>query len=369
MDAQGIVDICDRLGLNHGKPYNSAKRGMHISISCPMAPWKHGDDTDHNKSCSVTIDDDGPSMARCHSFNCDYQGSFFRLIQMAITKRPQPPEDLKELLRNLAETEKDTIDAQCARMAVRIDSVWEGRKVVTPQSVPKDRDRDVLDENTLKPFSGMVPRYVVQRGITLEAAKVWELGYDTGMGRIVFPVRRHDGALVGMTGRILPSISEQKKNEGYEPTKYHNYSGLNKTLYLYGAHLWQKNRPVVICEGPIDAIRTWMALGHKANVGATLGQGFSEAHRKIIKAAWPPGVYIFGDADAAGKRMAEKVHYQLTGAVPLLLMKCPIIDHLDEGGGCYTSVALDPGGMSDEQIAYAYQMAVPILDQVNWKAG
>jgi 5S rRNA maturation endonuclease (ribonuclease M5) len=368
VDAQGIVDVCDRLGLNHGRPYNSAKRGAHISISCPLAPWKHDDDTDHNKSCSVTIDEDGPSMARCHSFNCDFRGTFFRLIQSSILKRPQPPEDLRELLLYLAEVEKDTIEAHAARMAERVDVVWDDRKVVTPRIAPKNRDRDVLDEDTLAPFRDSIPRYVVQRDISVEAAKVWELGYDKRMGRLVFPVRRFDGALVGMTGRILPTIEAQRKNAGTEVTKYHNYSGLNKTLYLYGAHLWEKNRPVVICEGPIDAIRTWMVLGDKANVGATLGQGFSENHRRIIKAAWPPGVYIFGDADSAGRRMAEKVHHQLNGAVPMFLMKCPHVEKLDEDGEPYR-VALDPGAMSDEQIDHAYQVAVPILDQVEWNDG
>lgn len=365
MDAQGVVDICDRLGLNYGKPYTSLSRGAHISISCPLAPWKHDDDTDHNKSCSVTLDEDGPSMARCHSFNCDFQGSFFRLVQSAITKRPDPPEDLRELLKYLAEVEKDTIEARAARMAERVDLVWEDRKVVTPRAVPKDRDRDVLDESTLEPFAGMVPRYVMQRGISIEAAKAWELGYDTRMGRLVFPVRRFDGALVGMTGRILPSIEHERRNDGHDVTKYHNYSGLNKTLYLYGAHLWEKNRPVVLVEGPIDAVRTWMALGHKVNVGATLGQGFSANHRRIIKAAWPPAVYIFGDADSAGKRMAEKVHHQLNGAVPMMLMKCSHHERVDEDGEIHLTL-LDPGGMSDEQISFAFQVAMPILDRVDW---
>jgi 5S rRNA maturation endonuclease (ribonuclease M5) len=365
VDAQGIADVCDRLGLSYGRPYTGGSRGAHISISCPLAPWKHDDDTDTNKSCSITIDEDGPSMARCHSFNCDYRGSFFRLIQQAITRRPDPPEDLRELLKHLVLVEKDTIEARAARMAERVDVVWKERKVVTPRVEPKKRDRDVLDEEVLDPFRGMIPRYVLQRGVSKEAAQAWELGYDTRLGRLVFPVRRYDGALVGMTGRILPSVEAERRKNNQLVTKYHNYSGLNKTLYLYGAHLWEKNRPVVLVEGPLDAIRTWMALGSKVNVGATLGQGFSADHRRTIKAAWPPAVYIFGDADSAGKRMAEKVHHQLNGAVPMMLMKCPHVERKDDKGETFL-VPLDPGDMADEQIRFSFQVATPILDQVDW---
>lgn len=365
MDAAGIVDVCERLGLSYGRPYTGGKRGAHISIACPLAPWNHDDDTDYNKSCSVTLDEDGPSMARCHSFNCDFKGSFFRLIQKAITKRQNPSEDLRELLKYLVKVEKDTIENRARRMAEQVEVVWKERKVVTPRVEPKKRDRDVLDESALDPFAGMIPRYVLDRGISKEAAQTWELGYDTRLGRLVFPVRRFDGALVGMTGRILPSVEAQKLNDGGYVTKYHNYSGLNKTLYLYGAHLWKKNLPVVLCEGPIDAIRTWMVLGHKVNVGATLGQGFSTDHRKTIKSAWPPALYIFGDADSAGKRMAEKVHMQMNGAVPMLLMKCPHVEEKDAKGEVFMR-PLDPGEMSDEQIAFSFQVAVPILDQVDW---
>jgi 5S rRNA maturation endonuclease (ribonuclease M5) len=365
VDAEGVIDVCEKMDLLHGHPYTGDQRGPHISISCPLAPWRHGDDIDANKSCSVTLNEDGPSMARCHSFNCDYKGSFFRLVQKSITQRDDPPEHLLELLRHLNEVEKDTIENACNRIGIKLEKQWGDRKIITPQAAPPDRNRDVLDESVLEPFAGMVPKYVFRRGLSLEACKVWELGYDTAMGRLVFPVRRHDGALIGMTGRILPEVARDQRQNGYEPTKYHNYSGLNKTLYLYGAHLWKKGLPVVLTEGPLDAVRTWMALKGLANVGATLGQGFSLAHRKIIKAAWAPGVYIFGDSDEAGQRMSEKVHHHLSGAVPMLLMRCPTRTMYDEDGETWEK-ATDPGELSDMEIQTVFKTATPILDQIDW---
>lgn len=366
MDADGIIGICEMLGIRAGHPYTPARRGPHISIGCPLAHWNHEDPEDYNRSCSVTINPDGPSLARCHSFNCDFRGSFFQLIQSAVIKRPNPSEQLKEMLKHLNEVEDDSIEKRAERCAVKIDAKWEDLKVVTPKSLPPGWNADVLAESALEPFSGTVPRYCLQRGISLEAAKAWDLGYDTRLGRLVFPVRRFDGALIGMTGRILPEAEYEQKMAGREPTKYHNYSGLNKTLYLYGAHLWKKNLPVVIVEGPIDCIRTWMALKDIANVGATLGQGFSESHRRIIKAVWPPGVYIFGDADSAGRRMAEKVQHRLNGAVPMFLMLCPMRTEVDTAGVEHV-LEQDPGELEDPQIVEAFHTASPILDRIDWR--
>lgn len=366
MDAAGIIDVCEKLDLRHGHPYVGDRRGPHVSISCPLARWRHSDDTDHNKSCSVTIDDEGPSWARCHSFNCNFKGSFFRLVQTAITSRQNPPQHLLDLLQHLVETEKDTIETRANRVGIKIEEKWEQRKIITPRAASPDRDRDVLEESALEPFKGMVPKYVLRRGLTLEACKTWELGYDTRLGRLVFPVRRYDGKLVGMTGRILPEVEQKQRRAGQEPTKYHNYSGLNKTLYLYGTHLWKKGLPIVLTEGPFDAIRTWMALKGVANVGASLGQGFSQEHRKIIKATWPPAVYIFGDSDEAGQRMTEKVHHQLNGAVPMLLMKCPVRTEVCDETGEVWEKPTDPGGLTDGEIQIVFQSATPILDQVDW---
>ncbi len=167
----------------------------------------------------------------------------------------------------------------------------------------------------------------------------------------------------------MPSAAARAEAEGYQVTKYHNYSGLNKQRYLYGAHLWEKGKPVVLVEGPIDCVRTWMALRDRANVGAAMGQGFSVEHRRLVKAAVPEEVYIFGDNDAAGRSMVEKVFDKLRDAVACNLMLCPVATRrgVDEEGREFDyEVSLDPGAMTDVQIVEAYETARPILDRVDW---
>ena len=370
MEADGILHVAEQFGLRAGRPYTSKKWGPQVSISCPLAPWTHGDPNDRNKGCSVSIDPDGPSYARCHSFNCDYKGSFVRLIQTAVGHRPDAEKWLP-LLEWLVENDKDDIEIRARKAAIRIDEKWANVQAAVAHAARRPtqpvHDKDVLDEAILDFYKGRVPKYAFDRGLDLECCRTWELGYDPDLHRLVFPVRDYAGRLIGITGRILPSAAVRAEIEGREVTKYHNYSGLAKTRHLYGAWLWKKERPLVIVEGPLDAARSWMALHARGvNVGATLGQGFSDDHRRIVAASWPTAVYIFGDDDNAGRLMAEKIHDRISPVAPTFLMRCPKQEGLNERTGQVEMVSIDPGAMLDGQINAAFDAAEPILDRIVW---
>lgn len=362
MDALGVSEVCDQLGLRHTGAY-TGRYGEQMSISCPLAPWKHDDPVDRNKSCSVLLSS-GPSFAHCFSFSCEFKGSFFRLIQLVVKNAKNPSEELVKLLEWVSKVDDDSIERRVARSQDKVSMETQAARLV---SKPRDCDRDLLDESVFLPFSGRLPPYAVHdRGITIEAAKVWKLGHDIAGGRLVFSVRRGDGRLVGMTGRILPDVEARQRNQGFDPTKYHNYSGLNKSRYLFGVHTWRKGLPVVLVEGPVDAVRAWQALKGRANIGATLGEGFSQDHRRTINAAWPEEVFLFPDGDAAGRRMAEKIHYILKGLSVTRLMRCPVREFVDDETGDTVESTTDPGGMSDEEIVYAFGTADVILKKIKW---
>ena len=61
MNEDGIYEVCDALGLRSNSPVGGS-RGTNISISCPLAIVNHSDPDDWNGSCSVLVDDDGPSL-------------------------------------------------------------------------------------------------------------------------------------------------------------------------------------------------------------------------------------------------------------------------------------------------------------------
>ena len=310
---------------------------MNVSISCPLAPINHGDAHDWNLSCSVSISDNDPSLVKCFSFNCKYKGNFYRMLEMAIHARGNP-EHLVKLLKKIEPTEKFTIESALQRSQKRFD---ERLDQMRQPNLPI-KDRDILPEARLQRFRTSVPQYALTRRLTLDSCREWELGYDKDRGCLVFPVRRHDKKLVGLTGRYIKWPDA--------PTKYHNYAGLNKERFLFGEHMLKPNEPVIICEGQIDAILSQQFLG--IPTVAPLGEGFSLSHVRTIAAHNPPVVYLFTDNDKAGRMAAEKFEYALHGRVSMKLMIPP------DG--------MDPGDMTQEEMQSALEAAAPILGSIEW---
>jgi 5S rRNA maturation endonuclease (ribonuclease M5) len=360
MNEDGIVIVCEALGLNYGRGYpGSSIWGPHISISCPLAPKNHSDVFDGNMSCSVQIVNDGPSGARCFSGNCGFKGKLQRLIKLAVEIRGSTPE-LIEVYKSVEAVEKLTFDAIRARafneMAGdpgRADSLQKFIALKKQAVV----DRDVLPETAFDAFRGSVPGYAIQRGITVESAKRWGLGYDKDQKYLVFPVRRRDGKLVGLVGR---SVLKDP------PRRHHNYMGLDKARHLFGAQLLALGKPVVVVEGCIDAINTEQALQGEACVVASLGEGFSQQHAKTLSSVRPPCVYIFTDGDAAGHAMASKIEYALHGLFPIFIMECPwgpIVDAKADGTPVRKKV--DPSDLPADVVQHLFRTAKSVTGKTH----
>lgn len=352
MNEEGIIKICDTLGVNAGRAYSGSNTwGPHISIACPLAIRTHGDPTDDNMSCSVQIVEDGPSGARCFSGNCSYKGSLLRLVKTAVEFRGSPPE-LVELLKGVEAVEAVTLNAMHARTGKAIEKLLTGAPV-------KGRDNEVIPERVFEPFAGKIPQYAIDRGISVATAKAWGLGYDRAAGYLVFPVRRRDGKLVGMVGRAVRQDA---------PRRHHNYMGLDKSKHLFGAHMLVPGKPVVVVEACIDALNTWQALEGEACVVASLGEGFSETHVKQISAMRPPGVYVFTDGDRAGRVMGNKIAYALHGrGWPVRVMECPfgpIIEATADGKPVHKKV--DPSDLPPAYIKDLFKNAPAVKRQIVW---
>lgn len=323
-----------------------------MSISCPLAIKNHGDPFDDNMSCSIKVVDDGPSKCKCWSGNCRFKGSFVDLLQTAIKMRNDPPE-LLEVLKEVEKIEKLTRAGSAARRHKAVQKALAG-------PTPYRSDRDVLDERHFEPFAGSIPQYAIERGISVETAKAWGLGYDKEGGFLVFPVRRTDQKLVGMVGR---ACSDKAKR------KHHNYMGLDKSRHLFGAHMLQPEKPVVIVESCIDALNTWQALREEeACVVASLGEGWSERHALTLGSFRPPFVYIFTDGDPAGRLMANKMAYSLAKKKLLFkIMECPwgpVIDTTADGKMIRKKV--DPSNLPDEYIRKLFREAPRVRRKIKW---
>jgi len=348
VNEDGIVMICSELDLKCGRAYvGTATWGSHMSISCPLAAKRHGDPFDDNMSCSVEVVDGGPSRVKCWSGNCRFKGRLLTLVKQAVSIRGSPPK-LVEMLKKVEELESISLSGQIRRLQQKIDDSMNWKP-------PVHRDRDVLSEKVFEPFAGRIPQYAIDRGITVETAKAWGLGYDEKGGFLVFPVRRTDGCLVGMVGRAVSNKAKRR---------HHNYMGLDKSKHLFGSHMIKRGKPVVIVESCIDTLNTWQALKGDANIVATLGEGFSATHALTIGTVRPPFVYIFTDGDQAGRLMGNKIAYGLKDkGLPIRIMECPWGAPTNPSS---VNSKLDPSNLPYDLIKSIFNKAPLVQNKIKW---
>ncbi len=227
--------------------------------------------------------------------------------------------------------------------------------------------------------------YLLERGISLEAMKTFQLGYahpsrspqlqrlglsskewvDGGLGyvaesgecvdhmrgRVIFPIRDGSGRVVAFGGRILPEELERLagkaakyKNSGDSPI-YH------KRRILFNLDKARseivKLDSVVVCEGYTDVIGLWQ-IGVR-HVVATCGTAFSEEHLDVLR-RFTRNVILMFDADKAGQNAAERL-WEFEERYGMQLSVAVLEDGMDPA---------DAARMNPEGVAEALKKVVPM---------
>jgi DNA primase len=193
--------------------------------------------------------------------------------------------------------------------------------------------------------------YAEARGIHLDTWLEWELGVDTRMRRILFPMRDHHGRLIAISGRLyeekkclrcggdiitlapVPPAVKGKQicgNCGKKPPpKYLHSTGFKRNVFLYGEHLLPNDSgtKLYVVEGHLDALAMWQD-GYRPVV-ATLGTnvGESQIERLVHYASLPKRpmriILVVHDGDEAGRLMGVMVKRMIAGRVPVFARPCP----------------------------------------------
>lgn len=228
-----------------------------------------------------------------------------------------------------------------------------------------EKEKPVLfKDDYLAPFVGRLSGYLRKRGITLETARMWELGVDKRNWRATFTVRDYEGRLGVVIGRDVTGRSKVKysnyvldmKNKAMVPFIDHkrekDFKSPTKKFFMYGEHImWRVlkgeiERPmephIVVVEGPIDVLNMWQ-LGYNA-VGV-LGSFLSDFQvEKLVSLVPKDGrLVVMADGDKAGKKLADKIVNSLKNRVHVVVADLP------DGE--------DPGGASPEIIERAFGSA------------
>lgn len=327
MRADAIVQLAGMLGVK------SSVHRTYVQIECPFSAFTHAKGSDRHPSCNVMVDEVGRSGFRCHS--CGEGGSlgYLAVRWSLLTHKDATP------IQDLIEREEESVAAVHNRLDRKFDSKWEPHV----EEKIKQRDFEVFDDVELEKFGGKVPQWVLDKGISIATCKEWQLGCDSNWRdpatnemwqRVVIPIHRKDGKLVGLMGRVTDPAA---------PNKYWNYWHFPKTNYLFGLHKLKSKDRVMVVEGMFDVIRLWE---YGLPVVGMMGKEVSEKQFQLLLEF--ERVYIALDADKAGEQGMEVLARKLNDRVPIFRVRFP-------------NGKVDPKDMTKEEAFSAVETAKRIL--------
>ncbi len=195
-----------------------------------------------------------------------------------------------------------------------------------PVAAPPPGVQWFLDEQTAA--------YASHRGIASKNRDDFLLGSIVGdgsgskadrmlRGRLLIPVWDLQGRFVYWVARDTTGRSKAKVLN-YPASDKHVDWGLpyvadsaTRNEVLVGLHLAQKNQPIYLVEGPLDAVVC--GAGFVASMGAKLS--LEQAY--LIAARSPSSVTVLYDGDEAGQKGAEQAHSLLSAFVPTRIAHLP----------------------------------------------
>ncbi|MCY3823760.1 MAG: DNA primase [Nitrospinae bacterium] len=129
--------------------------------------------------------------------------------------------------------------------------------------------------------------------------------YDRFRDRIMFPIRNHEGEIVGFGGRSLPDSDSRHATAKYVNSPDTALFRKGRTLYGFyeGREAIREKKRVLVTEGYFDVISLWRH-GFREAV-APLGTALTAEHIRSLRAHAEELVFVF-DPDAAGLAASER---------------------------------------------------------------
>lgn len=250
-----------------------------LRFTCPF----HSNGHERTPSCEILLEDKGSTPAgTVHCFSCGYKARLVKFIADCLnTSYRQATEwllsisnyELLEATRDIPDLDIDKHDSKC----------------VVKNLVP-------IDE--LRQYDYIHP-YMYQRKLTDDIIKKFEVGYDSKLDALTFPVYVNGDCLFVAKRRVkfkrfdMPTMAQKP---------------------LYGLDYVTSNE-VILCESVIDALYLW-SIGYQAI--AMFGTG-SDYQLDLLTKIKPRTIIIATDGDIAGNKAAIRIAKKLTNKIVMRL--------------------------------------------------
>lgn len=181
-----------------------------------------------------------------------------------------------------------------------------------------------LSQDNLK-FLQIDPEYLLNRGFSRDVLRSYQAGLWSRPGtfmhdRVVFPVRDHEGHLVGYTGRTIhpeeffadKETKYRKWIHGRHFNRWPRRGEFFTSSVLFNLDrakkLMDRTKKLILVEGPLDGMRLEEAGIH--NWVATLSTNFCAPHRTLLVNYGVTDLYVAYDNDEnkAGEKGWERMH-------------------------------------------------------------
>jgi DNA primase len=263
-----------------------------------------------------------------HCFSCHAGGNLYTFLRDVGVSRHEIDRDYK-----------DHIEQARSR----------GPKTVEYAELEEPTDDPPLPESFLGLFD-YCPTVLTDDGFPPELLRSFDVGFDLKHLRITFPLRDHEGRLVGISGRALEDINPRYK---VYDTEYLDF-GMPKRHLKKGALIWNlhavlarwsfiahKDRYLIVTEGYKATMRVVQA--GLPNTGALMGSSVTHQQKRLLSRLGCP-IYLMFDNDIPGREGQASVGRKLCNSSLLRVMSYD---------------AQQPSDLSLQEIQEAFNQATP----------
>lgn len=284
---RNITYLLDKLGVN----YLDRGDGL-IQAICPAL--QHGGDRNNTTALSWR-----PDIGKwvCWTHHCEESrgNDVFGLVSSVLgTNFKETAKWIHERLGEKSiDVKNDTLPPE---------NLYRGTALYTHEPLKEDNLR----------FLSMDPDYLLKRGFSKEVLRDYQVGLWQRVGtymhdRVVFPLRDHEGFLVGYSGRTIhpeqfyldKSLEYRKWLHGRQFNQWPKRGDLLISSLLFNLNRAKRRlnqqKNMIIVEGPLDGMKLEMAGVH--NWVATLGTTFCANHRTLLVKYGVTDLYVAYDND------------------------------------------------------------------------
>lgn len=303
-----------------------------VRASCPLAPWKHKNGQDRNPSFAIKISEKAPWF---HCFSCDSQGMLPKLVATITWLSGVPQTEASEFLGRYElfgdSGEVPSIQVgRRIRIRDRFQTESQPREVKRARPVPQEiLDKLPLIEEACE-YSAcedatrwlVTTRKVSVQSIADYQLRVYEGPNGTG---IVFPlISRTTKEVMDLWVRMLYADSHTGSFR-LTPQIMGSDVDYHAPNLWFGQHLYVPDRPLILVEGALDAMRLrtlFPGINVVASMGPPSSEQLSAIHGRVILLGF--------DSDEAGKRYALRA-YKAVDAVKVSWLNWSLVGIKDPG--------------------------------------